>query len=380
MNVLLIASDSTLADMLRAVGLRVTAAGQPALSELARPGSRAPELLVIDHHGKGSLPDILGQIRRQHPAMGILVVLAELDGARVLEAMRAGVSECLANPLQEDDLRAAIGRIQASRPAAKKGEIIAVVGAKGGVGATTLAVNIAAGLAKDSGASTLLMDLHITYGDAAVFMGIEPRFSVLDAFSNMHRRDAAVLRGLVTKTASGADLLPSSERAAAVTPDVLQMRSLVDLAATQYGYLVLDVPRSSPALLEALEGVGMVVLVANQELSSVRNASRLSTALQQRYGRERVHLVVNRFDERAEISVEDVERVTGLKVRQTIPNNYASALACQTAGRPLVMHSNSKLATALASFSRTLAGISEPVATERPGLFARIGRPLSVKS
>jgi len=102
--------------------------------------------------------------------------------------------------------------------------------------------------------------------------------------------------------------------------------------------------------------------------------------LQQRYGRERVHLVVNRFDERAEISVEDVERVTGLKVRQTVPNNYASALACQTAGRPLVMHSNSKLATTLASFSRNLAGISEPVSTERPGLFARIGRPLSVKS
>jgi len=358
----------------------VTAAGQPALSELARPGSRAPELLVVDHHGKGSLPDILGQVRRQHPAMGILVVLSELDGARVLEAMRAGVSECLANPLQEDDLRAAIGRIQASRPAAKKGEIIAVVGAKGGVGATTLAVNVASGLAKDAGASTLLIDLHITYGDAAVFMGVEPRFSVSDAFSNMHRLDAAVLRGLVTKTASGADLLPSSERAAAVAPDVLQVRSLVDLAATQYGYLVLDVPRSSPALLEALEGVGTVILVANQELSSVRNASRLSTALQQRYGRERVHLVVNRFDERAEISVEDVERVTGLKVRQTVPNNYASALACQTAGRPLVMHSNSKLATTLASFSRNLAGISEPVSTERPGLFARIGRPLSVKS
>jgi pilus assembly protein CpaE len=380
MNVLLIASDATLADMLRAVGLRVTAAGQPALSELARAGSRAPELLVIDHHGTGSLPDVLGQIRRQHPAMGILVVLSELDGARVLEAMRAGVSECLAHPVQEDDLRAAIGRIQASRPAAKKGEIVAVVGAKGGVGATTLAVNIASSLAKDSGASTLLMDLHVTYGDAAVFMGIEPRFSVADAFNNIHRLDAAVLRGLVTKTPSGADLLPSSERSSANTPDVLQVRSLVDLAATQYGYLVLDVPRSSPALLEALEGVGTVLLVANQELSSVRSASRLSTALQQRYGREHVHLVVNRFDERAEISVEDVERVTGLKVRHTFPNNYASALACQTAGRPLVMHSNSKLATTLASFTRTLAGIAEPTPIERPGLFSRIGRPLSVKS
>lgn len=380
MNVLLIASDSTLADMLRAAGLRITPAGPPALSELARPGSRAPELLVLDHHGTGSLPESLGQIRRQHPGMGILVVLPELDGVRVLEAMRAGVSECLTAPVREDDLRAAIGRMQASRPAAKRGEVIAVVGAKGGIGATTLAVNIASGLARDTGVSTLLMDLHVTYGDAAVFMGVEPRFSVSDALNNMHRLDAAVLRGLVTKTPAGADLLPSSERPMAATPDAGQVRSLVDLAATQYGYLVLDVPRTAPTLLDTLEGVGVVLLVANQELASVRSAARLSNALQQRYGRERVHLVVNRFDERAEIAVGDVERVTGLKVRQVIPSNYPSALACQTAGRPLVIHSHSKLAATLTSFARALAGINEPAATERPGLFSRIGRPLSVKS
>ena len=180
-------------------------------------------------------------------------------------------------------------------------------------------MNIASGLAKDSGVPTLLMDLHVTYGDAAVFMGIEPRFSVSDAFNNMHRLDAAVLRGLVTKTASGADLLPSSERPVGHRLRTWRRfgRSSISRPRST-GYLVLDVPRSSPALLEALEGVGTVLLVANQELASVRSASRLSTALQQRYGRERVHLVVNRFDERAEISVEDVERVTGLKVRQTV--------------------------------------------------------------
>ncbi len=380
MNVLLIASDSTLADMLRGVGLRVTAAGAPALSELARAGSRAPELLVIDHHGTTSLPEILGQIRRQHPSMGILVVLPELDGARVLEAMRAGVSECLANPVREDDLRAAIGRIQASRPAAKRGESFAVVGTKGGVGATTLAVNIASSLAKDSGVPTLLMDLHVTYGDAAVFMGIEPRFSISDALQNMHRLDAAVLRGLVTKTASGADLLPSSDRPNAHAPDMVHVRALVDLAATQYGYLVLDVPRSASSVLDALDGVGTILLVANQELASVRSAARLSSMLQQRYGRERLHLLVTRYDERAEIGIPDVERVTGLKVRQTFPNNYPTALACQTAGRPLVMHSHSKLAAALTAFGRTLAGVSEPASSERPGLFSRLGRPLSVKS
>ena len=103
--------------------------------------------------------------------MGILVVLSTLDGARVLEAMRAGVSECLPHPVLEPELRAAIIRIQAARPAAKKGEVYAFIGAKGGVGATTVAVNVATTLAKAAPGGTMLVDLHMTYGDAAVFLG-----------------------------------------------------------------------------------------------------------------------------------------------------------------------------------------------------------------
>ncbi len=138
MNVMLVASDAALAEMLRAQGMRVTSAGSPALAELARTGSRAPELLVVDHRGGGPLPESLSAIRRQHPLTGMLVVLSTLDGARVLEAMRAGVSECLAHPVARGrNCAPPIGRIQAARPAAKKGEVYAFIGAKGGVGATT---------------------------------------------------------------------------------------------------------------------------------------------------------------------------------------------------------------------------------------------------
>ena len=134
MNVLLVASDSALAEMLRACGMRVSSVGSPALVELARVGSRAPELLVVDHRGGGPLPEAIAAIRRQHPLTGILVVLSGLDGTRVLEAMRAGVNECLPHPVLEPDLRAAIARISAARPATKKGDVFAFIGAKGGVG------------------------------------------------------------------------------------------------------------------------------------------------------------------------------------------------------------------------------------------------------
>jgi pilus assembly protein CpaE len=379
MNVMLVASDAALAEMLKAQGMRVTTVGSPALAELVRAGSRAPELLVVDHRGDGPLPESLGAIRRQHPLTGMLVVLSTLDGARVLEAMRAGVSECLAHPVLEPELQAAIGRIQAARPAAKRGEVYAFIGAKGGVGATTVAVNVAAALAKAVPGGTMLADLHMTYGDAAVLLGVEPRFSIADAFDNMHRMDAAVLKGLVTDSASGVQLLASSERPAAATPDVAQLRSLINLAATQYTNLVLDVPRASPAVLDALEAAGTIVLVINQELSTVRSAARLSSALQQRYGRDRVQLVVNRFDDRAEIAQRDVERVTGLAAKHMLPNQYAGASGSQTAGRPLVLESGSKLGASLKTLTRALAGLSEPESRERPGLFGRIGRPVTAK-
>jgi pilus assembly protein CpaE len=379
MNVLLVASDAALAELLRARGMRVTSVGTPALVELTRSGSRAPELLVVDHRGGGPLPDTLSAIRRQHPLTGILVVLSTLDGTRILEAMRAGVSECLAHPVLEPELQAAIGRIQATRPAAKKGEVYAFIGAKGGVGATTVAVNVATTLAKAAPGGTMLADLHLTYGDAAVFLGIEPRFSIADAFDHMHRMDAAVLKGLVTDSPSGVQLLASSERPVVGTPDAAQMRALIELAATQYTHLVLDVPRTSPAILDALEAVGTIVLVINQELSTVRSAARLSSALQQRYGRDRVQLIVNRFDERAEIAQRDVERVTGLSARHMLPNQYTAASGSQTAGRPLVLESGSKLGASLKTFARALAGLPEPEGRERPGLFGRIGRPATAK-
>ena len=380
MNVLLVASDVALAEMLRTCGMRVTSAGTPALAELARTGSRAPEMLVVDHRGGGPLPEMLAAIRRQHPLMGILVVLATLDGARVLEAMRAGVSECLPHPVLEPELRAAIARIEAARPSAKKGEVYAFIGAKGGVGATTVAVNVATTLAKAAPASTMLADLHMTYGDAAVLFGVEPRFSIADVFQNMHRLDASVLKGLVTDSPAGVQLLASSERPVPVQPDAGQMRSLIELAATQYAHLVLDVPRTSPAVLDALEFAGTIVLIINQELSTVRSAARLSSMLQQRYGRERLQLVINRFDERAEIGQRDVERVTGLTVKHTLPNHYSATAASHTAGRPLVLEGGSKLSASLKTFTRAMAGLPEPESQERSGLFGRITRPATAKS
>src|SRR5581483_8509608 len=114
--------------------------------------------------------------------------------------------------LSVEALSAAIDRLVVpAAPEGSPGLMVAVVGAKGGVGATTIAVNLAEALARSTG-EALLIDLHISGGDAAVLLGVEPRFTVVEALENTQRLDGAYFRGLLTKTKSRLELLGSSNR------------------------------------------------------------------------------------------------------------------------------------------------------------------------
>jgi len=151
---------------------------------------------MLDLRDKPTLPPAVAWLRRQHPAIGVVIVAGALEPALMLDAMRAGVTEFLTIPLTGSELRAAIERVTAKAAPASEGQVFAFLGAKGGVGTATVAVNVATTLAALAAGSTLMIDLHLAYGDAAVFLGTEPRFSVLDAVENVHRLDKSFLSGL----------------------------------------------------------------------------------------------------------------------------------------------------------------------------------------
>jgi len=210
---------------------------------------------------------------------------------------------------------------------------------------------------------TLLMDMHLSYGDAAVFLGAEPRFSVADALENTHRLDEAFFQSLVVQTKSKVHLLASAERAASGA-DLRRISTLLQFAMAHYRFTLLDVPRSEAATLDALEGVATILIVANQELATVRNAGRMAAALRQRYGKERIRVVVSRFDKQAEIGNEDVARVVGSPVSFTVPSDYRAALQALNKGRPLAMDKDTKLAAAFSGIACELAGVRPQTAAE----------------
>jgi pilus assembly protein CpaE len=302
------------------------------------------------------------------------LVLSKLDPAVMLEAMRAGVNECVIDPISLPDLQAALKRLIKNQTTTAAGEVFAIVGAKGGVGATTIAVNIAAALTKYTPQSTLLVDLNVAFGDAAVFLGEEPRFSIMDALENVQRLDAAYFGGLVTRTASGLDLLAASGRPIAGALDATRIRALLDFASRNRKYTVLDVPRSDTATLDALELATKIVIVVNQELATIRTATRMATTLRQRYGRDRLNLVITRTDRKAEISNEDVERTVGLDIEHTFPSDYRAALQAMNKGKPIVLDGSNDLSSAFSAYARQLAGIVEREAPERARAGSVFGR------
>ena len=353
--------------------MRPTSVGSAALTTLAHPSTTPPEIVVLDLRLQSEIPPVLGPLKRQHPDTGLIIVASTLDPALMLEAMRAGVTECVTD-VDRGDLEAAITRLVAQRASPVAGEVFVFVGAKGGVGTTTAVVNTAAALSKIG--TTLIIDLHLAGGDASLFLGAEPHFSVMDALENTHRLDAAFFKGLVTPSKAGPDLLASADRAATTTVDAPRVRAVIDFAANHYRYTVIDVPRSDLAVLDSLEGAAIIVVVANQELATVRSATRIATAMRLRYGKERVAVVLSRADRQAEIGLEDVQAAVGGPVKHIFPSDYRLAVGALNRGQPLVLDGKSALASAFQAYARELSGVNlasrESAPRKAPGLLGRL--------
>ena len=359
-------APSDIESLLHPLGIRpVTVAALPALA--AQPA--VPEVVVMDLRHERTVPAAVGELTRKHPGLGIVIVAASLDPAMMLDALHAGAKGFVAAPLSAERLDDAIKRVVVPREAPVS-QVIAVVGAKGGVGTTTLAVNVATALARLTKGDALLVDLNTRFGDVTACLGIEPRFTLADALENAHRLDEAYMRGLVAKGAADLDVLAASERLAPGA-DVTRLRALLDFARQQYQYTVLDVPRTDSATLDALDAATRIVLVVSQELTAVRSALKMVAALRQRYTPERVELALGRQDRDAEIRSEDLEKTLGGRVR-VFPNDYRQALECLNRGRPLVLENHSRLAAEMSRFVRDLTGtLPQPAKASRPSLLPR---------
>ena len=357
-------TDTKIGELVRAAGMRSVVFQEDQLTSGASAPASLPNVVLIDVRQDRRLLSVAAAIKRRYPALGIAIVARELDPQMMLDAMRSGVTEAIAEPLTQDAIESAISRVLGQLTAPIEGRVFAVIGAKGGTGATTIAVNLAEALAKQTG-DALLIDLQSAAGDAAVMLGVEPRFTIADALENTHRLDEAFFKGLIAHSKSGLDLLAASTRAVVGVVDPPKVRALIDFAVRYYRSVVLDVPRSDVSLMESLEAASSIFVVINHELPTIRSGQQLVTRLRQRYA-ERVGVVVNRSDRQAEISLDVIKKAANAPIRHVFPSDYRAALAAANKGEPLAQSTQGRLGASFHEFARKLTGQQvEPAATEQ---------------
>lgn len=358
-------SDAELQALVAACGMRSVVLQADQLTNAPRATGSMPDALLVDVRQDRSVLQHVAGIKRRYPTLGIAIIASVLDSALMLESMRAGVSEAIPEPLTTEAIQTALGRVIVHEAAPVQSRVYAIVGAKGGVGATTIAVNLAAALARVLD-DALLVDLNFAAGDAAVFLGVEPRFTIAEALENTHRLDEAFLRSLVVRSRAGLDLLGSSARVAPGSIDADRLRALLDFLRRYYHALVLDVPRLDSALLASLESATAIFVVVNHELPTLRSAHRLVASLKQRYG-DRVSVVVNRSDRSAEIGLDDIEKTVGVKIRHIFPNDYRQAVAAINKGQPLAESTQGRLSESFQVFAQTITGQSASAQSQESG-------------
>jgi pilus assembly protein CpaE len=332
----------------------------------------APELIILDLQESQDLGLQLAQyLVELNPAQLFVATGPVLSSEQLMLAMRAGVSDYLPKPVAVEDLRAALLRLahKIRKPDAEKqrapGQIFSFFSPKGGGGSTTLAANLAILIHQTTGGKTLLVDLDLELGESALVLGIKPRFNFVDFVENFRRMDAGLLASYIDRHSSGIDLLSSPaepEKAESVTAE--QVRRILGFLRQYYDYIVVDTPRSfAPTTLAVFEQADLAFIVGVADLPSLRNIQRGIPLLKRvlTKGEEQIRLILNRYDPRDTISVEDVERSLGVKVFWKISNDYESVMSSVTAGKPIVLNGGSPYTRDLAGLAAQLTGVRKDV-------------------
>jgi pilus assembly protein CpaE len=325
----------------------------------------APDVIVVDirNDAASGLADI-ERLRTDAPGAGIFAVALTSEPELILQAMQAGANEFITWPPVEKNVFGAIQRTasrreiaQGARPSAAT---LVFFGAKGGAGTTTVAVNCGVELARLSKRSTVIVDLKPGLGEAALFLGVRPRYSVLDALDNLHRLDQTFLRQLVVKHKSGLEILAGSHHFDRPGPaDGGAIEELFRVLTRRYEYLVVDAgSQINACTLAALHTADWMFLVANPDVPSVRNAQRLLERIRELGARsERVRVLLNRAAEPFPIPPKQIQSALGHPIHHTFPSDYKTVSTALNSGVPLALAGDSDIATQFAQFTR---GLLEP--------------------
>jgi pilus assembly protein CpaE len=313
----------------------------------------APDVAVISLDAdQGKALQLIAAMTAQCPQVPVLAVSGKTDGQCILQALRNGAKEFLTAPVNLEELLLALKRLGSARnvngdsggnlaPTKAQSTVVAILGSRGGVGCTSIAVNLGCTLAKEPDLNVALIDLDLALGDSDVLLDLMPDYTLSDVALNVDRLDMQFLRRSLCQHATGLSLLPHPvqvEDAALIQED--QLQRVIGLLRTSYSHMILDLSKGLTRNdIAALHSADVILLVGQQELSSLRNMVRMLMTLgaDPNIG-DRIRVVLNRVGADREISLAKAEETIGKPIFWQIPNDVRMMTESRNAGVPLIQH------------------------------------------
>ncbi len=308
--------------------------------------------------------DLVGSICTHNLATA-MVYSSQADPDMLVRCMRAGAREYLIMPFEHGEMAEALVRASALRsvaPVPKKtgGKLLVFLGAKGGSGVTTLACNYAVSMAQESRKKTLLIDMNLPMGDAAINLGVKAEYSTASALQNFSRLDANFLSGMLVQHSSGLSVLSAPTELSAVQCSDDAVDKLLAVARQEFDYVVVDAgSRLDLQHTHLFDESATLYLVTQVGIPELRNSNRLISKLTAE-GSPKLEVVINRYDPRSmEIDEAHVTRALTRPADWKIPNNYAAVRKMQNTAVSL-MREDSQISRAIRKMTYSVCGEPEP--------------------
>jgi pilus assembly protein CpaE len=329
-------------------------------------------LIDLDHDRKMALDTVEYLRRTSQVPLSIFAVSSRMDSDAIIEAMRCGCTEYLDKPLQSDRLQDSLARLASKKRDSlvftTLGKLVTLMGVKGGVGTTTLAVHLAYSLARRN-KKVLLIDHHPELGEVTLYLGLETHhYGFYELSCNVNRMDAELLQGFVLEHESGLNVLASPEglgMTPRTTPDAIQqtLRFLLRM----YDYVVVDTDcRFDEQNLAILEVSDEFCLIATPQLPAIRSTARfLDYLLRLNFPSSKAQVILNRWTKKTNLSLDNIEKALHRKVSLLIPCADAELDESIATGIPVSVKSRSDFMQGIGKWSLRLGGGAEPDSNDK---------------
>jgi pilus assembly protein CpaE len=326
---------------------------------MRRVQAATPEVVLVDIPSDNSLPAMrtIELLHQELPDSAVFAIGSLSQPQTIVNAMRSGAREFIERPTTTTDLLEAFVRLTTAQRRVQKegprGKVFTVVNAKGGSGATTVAVNLALALQSAHG-QTALIDLA-PLGHDALHLNLKPIFTISDATRNLHRMDSSLLESFMTRHGDGLQLLAGTNQPAAVEPSTAEFVRLFDMLVSQYRYVVVDNSSRLDATSRLVANLSeCVLLIAHADVASLWSAARVQQYFGETGNRERLRLVLNRFRKVPGFTEADAENAAGVKLLWRVPNQYFAISSAIDRGAPVMEQSHSEIARCFAGLAHEL--------------------------